>query len=273
MKTLLRSMAAFAAAVLAMTSTVRAEVRTQVLEYKHGEVVLEGLLAWDDAVATPKAPQPGVIVCPEWWGNNDYSRGRAKQLAELGYVALAIDVYGKGKLTTDAGQASQWAGELYGAPQVARGRAQAGYALLASQPQVDKTRMAAIGYCMGGTIALELARTGADLKSVVAFHAGKLTAMGEESDNAKIKAVVTVCHGQDDAFVSAEELANFHAQMKAAKLDYQFLSYSGAVHAFTNPGADKFGVPGVSYNAAADRRSWEHMKSAFAEAFGRPAVR
>jgi dienelactone hydrolase len=250
-----------------------AEVRTQVIEYKHGDVVLEGLLAWDDAVATAKTPQPGVIVCPEWWGNNDYPRGRAKQLAELGYVALAIDVYGKGKLTKDAEQAGKWAGELYGAPDVARGRAQAGLALLVQQPQVDKTRLAAIGYCMGGTIALELARTGADLDAVVAFHAGKLTAMGDAADNSKIKAVLTVCHGQDDAFVSAEELENFHAQMKAAKLDYQFLSYAGAVHAFTNPNADKAGVPGVAYHAAADRRSWEHMKLALAEAFGSGAKR
>ncbi len=269
LRTLLSSLVALCAAVLPAV----AEVQTKVIEYKHGEVVLEGLLAWDDARASEKTPQPGVLVCPEWWGNNDYSRGRARQLAELGYVALAIDVYGKGKLTTDPGQASEWAGELYGAPELARGRARAGYALLASQPQVDKSRMAAIGYCMGGTIALELARLGMELKSVVAFHAGKLTAMGDAANNAKIKAVVTICHGQDDAFVTPEELANFHAQMKAAKLDYQFISYSGAVHAFTNPSADKFGVPGVSYNAAADRRSWEHMKSAFAEAFGRPAGR
>lgn len=272
MRTLLRTCLALVVSIVALLPA-SAEVRTKVIEYEHGDVVLEGLLAWDDAVATDKTPQPGVVVCPEWWGNNDYSRGRAKQLAELGYVAFAIDVYGKGKLTKDPAQAAAWSGELYGSPEVGRGRAQAGLAVLTSQPQVDKSRLAAIGYCMGGTVALELARTGADLDVVVAFHAGKLTALGDASDNEKIKATVTVCHGLDDAFVSAEELAGFHAQMKAAKLDYQFCAYAGAVHAFTNPNAGAFGIPGVAYNALADRRSWELMKSAFAEAFAKPAKR
>lgn len=255
------------AVTLIVSSSAAAEVRTKVIEYEHGGVVFEGLLAWDDSKATEKTPQPGVVVCPEWWGNNDYSRGRAKKLAELGYVAFAIDVYGKGKITADPAQAQAWSGELYGSPEVGRGRAAAGLAQLVAQPQVDRTRLAAIGYCMGGTVALELARTGADLDAVVAFHAGKLTALGDASDNAKIKAVVTVCHGQADAFVSEEELDQFHAQMKAADVDYVFVSYSGAVHAFTNPNADGYGVPGVAYHAKADARSWEHMKHAFAEAF------
>jgi dienelactone hydrolase len=250
-----------------------AEVQTKVIEYKHGEVVLEGLLAWDDAVASEKTPQPGIVVCPEWWGNNDYARGRAKKLAELGFVAFSIDVYGKGKLTTDAGQASKWAGELYGSVELMRGRAKAGLEVLTSQVQVDKTRLAAIGYCMGGTVALELARTGADLDAVVAFHAGKLTALGEAQTNARIKGAVLACHGQADTFVSADELRAFHEQMSDAKLYYQFVSYPGAVHAFTNPNAGKFGVPGVDYNEAADRRSWEHMKAWFADAFARPARR
>lgn len=269
LRTLLSSLVALCAAVL----PAMAEVQTKVIEYKHGEVVLEGLLAWDDARASEKTPQPGVVVCPEWWGNNEYSRGRAKQLAELGFVALSIDVYGKGKLTTDAGQASKWAGELYGSPELMRGRAQAGLALLVSQPQVDKKRLAAIGYCMGGTVALELARTGADLDAVVAFHAGKLTALGDAGDNARIKGAVLACHGQDDTFVSTEELRNFHDQMTAAKLYYQFVSYPGAVHAFTNPNAGKFGVPGVDYNEAADRRSWAHMQAWFADAFAGGAGR
>jgi len=213
------------------------------------------------------------VICPEWWGNNDYPRARAEKLAELGYVAFAIDMYGKGKVTRDPAQAQKWSGEFYGSPTLMHERAKAGYDVLVSQAQVDSSRVAAIGYCFGGTVALELARTGVALKSVVAFHAGKLTALGDASDNSKIQATVTVCHGQDDGFVSAEELANFHAQMKAAKVDYQFCAYAGAVHAFTNPGADSFGVPGVAYNAHADHRSWELMKSAFAEAFGSTAKR
>lgn len=254
-------------AALTSTRSATAELRTRVIEYRHGDVVLEGFLAWDDAKATEDHKRPGVLVCPEWWGNNDYARSRARQLAELGYVAFSIDVYGKGKLTADPQQASAWAGELYGNPELGRARAQAGLAQLVAQPQVDPQQLAAIGYCMGGTVALELARTGADLDVVVAFHAGKLTSLGSADDNARIKASLTICHGLADAFVSDEELANFHAQMKAAKLTYQFLAYSGAVHAFTNPDAGKFGVPGVAYDKLADQRSWEHMKLAFGEAF------
>lgn len=255
-------------AALVLASSAAAEVKTRVVEYRHDGVVLEGFLAWDEAKASEAKKQPGVIVCPEWWGNNDYPRSRARALAELGYVAFAIDVYGKGKLTSDPKEASAWAGELYGNPALGRARAMAGLAQLTAQPQVDATRLAAIGYCMGGTVALELARTGADLDSVVAFHAGKLTALGDAADNAKIKAKLTVCHGLADTFVSDEELASFHAQMKAAKVGYQFLAYSGAAHAFTNPNADRAGIPGVAYDELADERSWEHMKLALAEAFG-----
>ncbi|MBL8901553.1 MAG: dienelactone hydrolase family protein [Planctomycetes bacterium] len=261
---LLASLSAFLAAPAS-----RAEIRTEVVEYRHGEVVLEGFLAWDDQRATEKTPQPGVLVCPEWWGNNDYARSRAKQLAELGYVGFSLDVYGKGKITTDPQQASAWSSAAYADVALLRARTRLAYDLLAARKFVDKTKLAAIGYCMGGTVALELARSGAPLRSVVAFHAGKLTSLGSAEDNAKITAAVTVCHGQEDAFVTAEEIAGFHEQMKAAKRDYQFLSYAYAVHAFTNPGADAFKIPGVAYDAAADRRSWAHMKLAFAEAFAR----
>jgi dienelactone hydrolase len=254
-------------AALASGPSATAELRTRVVEYEHEGVVLEGFLAFDDAQASEQKKQPGVLVCPEWWGNNDYPRARAKKLAELGYVAFAIDVYGKGKVTSDPKQAAAWAGELSAKPELGRGRAKAGLAQLVRQPEVDASRLAVIGYCMGGTVALELARTGADLDCVVAFHASKLSALGDAADNAKIKASLTICHGLADTFVSAEDLAGFHAQMKAAKVTYQFLAYSGAVHAFTNPDADKAGLPGVAYDQLADRRSWEHMKLALAEAF------
>lgn len=243
-----------------------AEVRTKSIEYEHGGVKLEGFLAWDDARMAENS-QPGVLVCPEWWGNNDYAQYRARKVAELGYVAFVIDLYGKGKVTTDPKVAQEWSGTVYADVETARARARAGYGVLANQPQVDEKRIAAIGYCMGGTVALELARTGASLRAVVAFHTSKLTSLGKPEDDARITASVTVCHGQDDAFVPAEELARFHAAMKAAKVDYQFLSYAKAVHSFTNRGADAFGIPGVAYEATADHRSWEHMKLALAEAF------
>jgi dienelactone hydrolase len=272
----MRPFPVFYALVLALTAIAapaRAEVKTKDVEYKHGDVVLAGFLAWDDAVATEQKPQPGILVCPEWWGNNSYSRERAKKLAQLGYVAFAIDVYGKGKITEDPKEAGAWAGELYGDVPKLRARAKAGLDELMKQTQVDKSRLAAIGYCMGGTIALELARTGAQLKAVVAFHPGQFAAKGDAKvaleDNSKIVGTVTICVGESDGFVPPDEIKKFHEQMKAAKIDYQVLIYAYAEHAFTNPDADKYKVPGIAYNAKADRRSWEHMKSAFAEAFAK----
>lgn len=253
--------------VFILVAPAAAGLRTQTIEYEHDGVKLEGFLAWDDAKATAQTPQPGVLVCHEWWGNGQYMRTRVKMLAELGYVAFALDMYGKGKLTGDAKQAQAWSTELYGDLERSRGRARAGYDVLAKQPQVDPKRLAAIGYCMGGTVALELARTGAPLRAIVPFHAGRLSSLGSPDDNARITGTITVCHGGDDAFVTAEELAAFTEQMKAAKIDYQFLSYAGAVHAFTNKETDSYGIPGVAYNAKADARSWEHMKLALAEAF------
>jgi dienelactone hydrolase len=212
-----------------------------------------------------------VLVCPEWWGNNDYARGRARQLAELGYVAFSIDMYGQGKLTTDPKVAQEWSGALYADNALGRERAQLGLAQLTAQPMVDASRCAAIGYCMGGTVALELARTGADLKAVVTFHASTVTARGTDAealaDNKRIRATLTICTGAEDGFLPADELQRFHAQMKAAGVDYQVASYAGAVHSFTNPGADAYKIPGVAYDAKADARSWSLMRSALAEAF------
>lgn len=265
--------AVLALACIALAPLVRAEVRTTAIEYKAGDVVLEGFLAWDDAKATEASPQPGVVVCPEWWGNDDYPRSRARKLAELGYVALAIDLYGKGKVTKDAKEAQAWSGEVLQKPELLRARARAGYDQLVAQPNVAKQRVAVIGYCMGGTVALELARSGADLVAVVAFHASKLASLGKPGADAPIRATVTICHGQADAFVTADEIAKFHAEMKAGKVDYQLASYAGAVHAFTNPAADAHGIPGVAYDAKADRRSWELMKDALSEAFAQVAKR
>jgi len=262
--------------VLLPIATAGAAIQTKTIEYKAGDTTLVGFLAWDDAV-TSKAPAPGILVCPEWWGNNEYAHSRAKQLAELGYVALAIDMYGKGEdgkpmTTSDPKVAGEWAGGVYKDPTVLIERVTAGYVALTNQAIVDAKNTAAIGYCMGGTIALSLARTGADLKAVVAFHSSNISAAGDEATalaaNEKIKATVLICHGQDDGFVKAGELDRFHAQMKAAKVDYVLSSYSGAVHAFTNPKADDYNVLGVAYNKNADRRSWDAMAMLFEEKFG-----
>jgi dienelactone hydrolase len=260
---------ALACAVL--TAAAHAGIQTKAIEYRHGEVLLEGVLVWDDAVATDARKAPGVLVCPEWWGLADYPKERARQLAGLGYVAFAADMYGKGRVTGDPKQASEWASSVSGDLELLRGRARAAYDVLEAQPMVDKQRLAAIGYCFGGSVALELARTGAALRCVIPFHASQISARGSDevalAANRRITGTVIVCHGQDDEFVKPEELARFHAQMKAAKVDYVFTSYAGAVHAFTNPGADAVKLPSVGYSASADRRSWELLKSALAEAF------
>lgn len=265
----MRSVLFSLAASMTVSSGALAEVKEKTVEYQYGGTTFVGFLAWDDTKASEAKPQPGVIVCPEWWGNNEYTHSRARQLASLGYVAFAIDMYGKDSkgaamVTDDPKQAGEWLTDTMKDPAVLRGRAQAGLKALTDQKIVDGTRVAAIGYCMGGTVAIELARTGAELKGVVAFHASTVSAQ-VPADNKKIKATVLVCHGQDDGFVQPGELDTFHKQMKEAGIDYEVDAYAGAVHAFTNKDADKFNIPGVKYNAKADHRSWERMKSLFVE--------
>lgn len=268
---------AIAALLLSPLTVAQAAIQTKTIEYKIGEGTFVGFLAWDDAVATENSPAPGVVVCPEWWGNNEYAQSRARQLAELGYVAFSVDMYGqdangKPRVTTDPKVAGEWAGSVYKDPKVLEARVVAGMKQLTDQKIVDKKNVAAIGYCMGGSVALALARTGADLKAVVAFHASTISAGGDEATakaaNDKIKATLLICHGQDDGFVQPGELDKFHAQMKASHIDYALTAYSGAVHAFTNPKADDYKVPGVSYNKNADVRSWAAMKALFEEKFG-----
>lgn len=261
----------FLSVVMAMmlTSVCAAAVKTERIEYKVGNDTFEGVLAYDDAV---KETRPGVLVCHEWWGNNEYAAFRASQLAELGYVAFALDMYGKGKVTTDPNQAGAWAGEATGDLKVLRERASAGLKILAENAKVDKSRLAAIGYCMGGTVALELARSGlahtSNLKAIVAFHASTIAARTAD-DNRNIKGTILICHGQVDTFVQPKQISEFHMQMQDAEVDYVFVSYAGAVHAFSNPKADSYGVDGVRYNEKADKRSWSQMQDLFRERFAK----
>jgi dienelactone hydrolase len=254
--------------VLGGASFAEGAVKTERIEYTVGETTYEGVLAYDDAV---QGKRPGVLVCPEWWGMNEYSQMRARMLAEAGFVAFALDVYGKGKVTTDPKQAAEWSGVSQNAP-LMHMVAGAGLRILAENPRVERTALAAIGYCMGGGIALELARSGVEhsqyLQVIGAFHASHIAADDPRS-NARIKGTVLVCHGQDDPMVPAEQISEFHSQMKAAYVDYVFVSYAGAVHAFTNPGADKFGIKGVKYDEKADRRSWRELMGLLNEKFGR----
>jgi dienelactone hydrolase len=247
---------------LAAAVNASAALRTKTIEYKHNGKVLEGYLAYDDAV---KGKRPGVLVVHEWTGHNPFVRKRAEQLARLGYVAFALDMYGKGVHARDREEAAKMAAPFKKDRKRMRARAEAGLKVLRAQPQVDPKRLAAIGYCFGGTTVLELARAGDDLKGVVSFH-GDLSSPNPE-DARNIKAKVLVLHGADDPFVPDKVVAAFEKEMRDAGVDWQLVKYSGTVHSFTNPEAGDNKKSGVAYNATADRRSWEAMKTFFNEIF------
>jgi dienelactone hydrolase len=247
----------------AITGRSAAGLHTETVEYKHGEVVLEGYLAYDDAVT---GKRPGVLVIHEWTGHNPYARKRAEQLAQLGYVAFALDMYGKGVKAKDARDAAGKASVFKENRRLMRDRAQAGLEILQKNPRVDPKRIAAIGYCFGGTTALELARDGADLVGVVSFHGGLNTPT--PADAKHIKGKVLVLHGAADPVVPPKEVADFEHEMKSAGVDFHLIQYPGAVHSFTNPGAGNDPSRGTAYNATADKESWAEMKKFFDKVFG-----
>lgn len=252
---------------LALAVVGQAKIVTKAVGYEHAGVKLEGWLAYDDAQVSAKKPGAGVLVVPEWWGLNDYPKGRAEMLAKLGYVAFATDMYGAGITTDDPKRAGELAGQFYGKPLMAE-RAQAGLDQLLATGLVDAKRVAAIGYCFGGSTVQALAFSGAPLAGIVSFHGGPVPVPADAA--VKTKAKILMCHGAIDPFVSKEQVDAFVKSMNDGKFDYQFVSYAGAVHAFTNPQSDatakRTGLP-IAYNAAADHRSWEHMKSFFSEIF------
>jgi len=253
-----------AAAAMAAASA-SAAIKTEAVEYKDGDTALEGYLAYDDSA---KAPQPLVLVVHEWWGLNDYAKGRARQLAEMGYVAFAVDMYGKGVLATDAKQAGELAGKLRSDRKLMRQRITAALEAAKANPRVDAKRIAAIGYCFGGTVVLELARSGADIAAVVSFHGGLDTPAPADGKNIKCK--VLVLSGADDRSVPLSQIASFEDEMRQGKVDYQIVLYGGAVHGFTKPANGNDPSKNVAYNAEADRRSWQAMKDFFAEIFKQP---
>ncbi len=260
----MRALATLVLGVLIMSASVSAAIKTETIEYKHGDVVLQGYIAYDDASAEKR---PGVLVVHEWMGINDYARKRAEQLASLGYVAFALDMYGKDVTVINAQEASTWAGKFYTDRQLMRDRANAGLEQLRSFRLTDPTRIAAIGYCFGGSTVLEMARGGITISGVVSFH-GNL-ANPTPSNAANINTKVLVCHGAIDPYVPMEQVNGFVAEMDSAKVDYQLIMYANSVHGFTNPNNGTDNSKGAAYNEAADKRSWEAMKSFFAEIFGK----
>jgi dienelactone hydrolase len=247
--------------LLVFALPAEAAVVTRDIVYKDGDTELTGHFAYDDAAATP---MPGVIVVHEWWGNNEYARRRARDLAALGYAAFAIDMYGTNRLATTPDQAMALSKPFRDDRGLMVRRAEAGLKTLLAQPQVDKERIGAIGYCFGGTTVLELARHGADLKGAVSFHGGLATP--EAAEPGRVKAQVLALNGGDDKSVSEAEKQNFIKEMTAAGVTFKSIDYPGATHAFSNPEATeigkKFNMP-IAYDAAADAKSWEEMKKFF----------
>jgi len=237
---------------------VQAKVVTEKMTYKSGGQTYKGYLAYDDRIS---GKRPGVLVVHEWWGHNSYARKRARMLAKLGYAALALDMYGNGKQAGHPKQASAFSMEVKKNMPEARKRFMAAYDVLAGKPYTDNTRMAAIGYCFGGGIVLEMARMGVDLDAVASFHGSLATS--NPAKKGEVKARVLVANGKADPFVKPEEIAAFKKEMKAADVKLTFMQYEGAKHAFTNPDATaygkKFQIP-LAYNSKADRKSWSEMK-------------
>lgn len=242
-----------------------AKVVGEEISYKSADgTVLKGYVAYDE---NKKGKRPAVVVIHEWWGCNDYVRQRADMLAGLGYIAIAADMYGGGKEGADPKEAGDLAMPFYKNPALAKERIEAAVNKVKEYEQTDATQMACIGYCFGGTMSLNAANMGMDFKGVVSFHGGLQVVPAEAG---KTKAKILVCHGANDKFISDEELKNFRHNLDSVKVDYTFISYPDATHAFTNnqstENGKKFNIP-IAYNAAADKKSWEDMKAFFKTIF------
>jgi dienelactone hydrolase len=246
--------------VIALASM--AQVKLDPVEYKQGDATLEGYIAYDASI---QAPRPGVVIVHDRMGVGDYVKMRAEQIVKLGYVAFVADIFGKGVRPKDAQEASQLTGKFRADRALLRARASAAVKELKEHKLVDGTRVAAIGYCFGGGTVLELARSGEDIAGFVSFHGNLDTPNPDDATN--IKGKVLVMHGADDPFVQAKDVQAFQAEMRKAKVDWQFVAYGGAVHAFTQKGAGNDPSKGAAYNERADVRSFEELVRFLHEVF------
>lgn len=249
--------------VLATSVPAEAKIVKEAVSYREGDQVFEGQLVFDDAVT---GKRPAVMVVHEWWGLNDYPKRRAEDLAKLGYVAFAADMYGKGVVARNAEEAGKLAGALRSDRARMRARARTAWDVLAKRPEVDPARMVAMGYCFGGGVALELARSGADMAGVVSFHGSLDT---PDPASSRIKGKVLVLHGAEDKAVPMKDVLAFQDEMRRGRVNYQINLYGGAVHAFSNPAAGNDPSKGIAYDAQADRRSWSELMLFLREVFGR----
>ncbi|AMK76601.1 dienelactone hydrolase [Methylomonas methanica] len=250
---------------LLFSSGLQAALQEQAVSYTAGDTTLKGYLVWDD---TKGDKQPGVLVVHEWWGLNDYARQRARMLAELGYTALAVDMYGDGKSSEHAAEATTFMNSVVERAGVSQLRFTAALALLKKQASVDQGKIAAIGYCFGGATVLNMARLGTDLAAVVSFHGNLVTQTPARAG--QVKARVLVLNGAADEFVTADSITAFEKEMTQAGVDYRFVNYPGVRHSFSNPDADRLGKANnlpIAYDAEADKQSWEAMQQLFREVF------
>lgn len=245
---------------------VLAEIKHREIPYQSADgTKLIGYYAWDDSI---KGKRPGIVVVHEWWGLNDYARRRANELAALGYAALAIDMYGDGKHTEHKAEAMEMMHGAAADSKISMARAQAGLDLLKVQTEVDSSKLAAIGYCFGGKIVLDMARQGMELAGIVSFHGVLGTA--SPAQKGVIKARVLVLNGDADQFIPASDIAGIKKEMKEAGADFTFVSYPDAKHAFTSTDADRLGKENgmdIAYNAKADKASWKKMQGFLSSLF------
>lgn len=258
-----RLLAIFSACLLSAT-IAKAEIVTERVVYKDGDTELEGIRSYDSAAV---GKRPGVLLLHEWWGINDYMERRAKEYAALGYVAFVADLYGKGIRASSPDQAKKLSAPFYQDRSLFRRRAQAGLGVLVKDSLVDFEKLAALGYCFGGTAALELARSGVDLDGVIVFHGGLSNPAPADAKN--IKGAVLVMIGADDPFIPPAEREGFKNEMKSADIPLEYVEYPGAVHAFTNPGSDGYQLSGIAYNKAADTDSFKRSKEFLNQTLGK----
>lgn len=247
--------------------SANAKVVTKEIDYKEGTTTMKGMVAFDDSI---KGKRPGVLIVHEWWGHNKHARDKAKMLAGEGYVAFAVDMYGGGKTADHPDTAGKFSSAVASNMPLAKARFEAAMNTLKGQANVEKDKIAAMGYCFGGGIVLNMARQGVDLKGVTSFHGSIATK--NPAKKGDIKASIRVFNGAVDPFVKAEQIAALKKEMKNAGVDFEFVNYPGAKHSFTNPAANeigkKFNLP-LEYNAKADKDSWqknlEFLKQIFAQ--------
>jgi dienelactone hydrolase len=246
------------------SGTPAPKIKEEIVVYTADGVTLKGFVAYDENI---KGKRPAVLVVPEWWGLNDYIKMRVRKLAELGYIAIAADMFGDGKIAADPTQAQNYTTPFYKDPAIAKGRLDAALKKVMEYPQSDPSKVAAIGYCFGGFVVLNYAKLGADIKGVVSFHGGM---GGVPLDKSHLKAKVLLCHGASDKFVAQKDVESFKHKLDSIGIDNTLKIYPNATHAFTNPDATatgkKFNMP-IEYNAEADRNSWNDMKMFFAKIF------